>query len=177
MSYEDFETDCEVSDGAVTTVREKPEYEIPDVGTYKAHCIGAELAERKGKGGAYVVVLLTWELEGADATYEFNGEKKQFTVRDSLSLSYGPKAKLHKSFVALTGETPESLVDEEEFQKGGKTMIRSVFQYECFIGMKADLAIIHNTDEKDPNKTYANIGSYMCKGPTQKANADLCFED
>ena len=174
MSYEDFETDLEVNDGAVTMEREKIVYDIPEPGSYKAECVEVELKERSGKNGAYVVVQSVWELSGEGSSYELNGEKKQFRVWDSFGLAYGPTAKLHKCFVALTGEAPDSLVEKEDFKKGDKLMERITFPHECFLGMKAEVAIVHV--KADNGSTYANIGSYMCKDAMKKSNADLCFE-
>ena len=174
MSFEDFETDLDVADGAVTVEREKIIYEIPEPGSYKAECVEVELKERSGKNGAYVVVQSIWELSGEGSSYVVNEEKKQFRVWDSFGLAYGPAAKLHKAFLALTGEVPDTLVTKEDFTKGDKKMERITFPHECFLGMKAEVAIVHT--KADNGNTYANIGSYMCKDAMKKVNADLCFE-
>lgn len=174
MSDSFEEAIAEVEEGVVQSEREVQEYPIPDKGMHKAKCVKAELKEVDFKGNKSMTIQLTFDLP--EQTHEFQGKEVPMKVFDRLYLFYGPKSKLYKTFMELTGYPPDDLVKTEKFKKGEKQMIRETFEYAAFIDMECEVLIAHNKS-KDGTKTFANIESYSCKAAQQKKNAALIFEE
>lgn len=181
MSVEetDFDALPDVSDESVTVTRELKKFPLCPKGMHNAKCIDAKIREVEFQGRKNSQLSLTWELETTFEDEDNDGNKvqKPFRVFDSLSLYFGPKARLHQAFKELTGEDVNALVVEKEFKKDGKKFISSTFRYPAFVEMKAQVLVKHKESKSDPTKIFANIEAYTCDEATQKYNASLVFDD
>ena len=173
---DDFETAVEEVEGSVQTLRKMRKWPLVPKGMHHGMCIKAELQEKEFEGHKNTVIAVTWELE---ETYvdEETKEDRHYQIRDSLSLFYGPKARLHKVFLELTGESPEPLVTKKKLKIKGEDYIQELFQFKAFEEMEAEILVKHKQGKADPSKTYANVESYSCDEKLQKKNAALVFDD
>lgn len=165
------------SQEAVTTVREKKAFPLCPKGSHKGRCVEVKIVDREFQGEKSQAVRLAWDLEKFYEEKNDNGEivQKPFRVFDTLSLFYGPKARLNKVFKELTNQDVRQLVTEKKFRRDGKDFIQETFQYQAFVNMTAEISVTHNPSKTDPTKIFANIAAYVCDSDAQKTNSSLVF--
>lgn len=176
---DDFDSAVEevATQESVTVTRELKKFPLCPKGTHKGKCIKAEPVEQEFQGQKSMGVRLSWELDKPMPLEEGQTEQRMFRVFDTLSLFFGPKARLHKVFKELTNEDVRSLVQEKKFKRNGKDFVQETFKFQAFVGMTAEVTVIHKESKSDPTKVFANVSAYVCDSEVQKANASLCFTD
>lgn len=155
--------------GRVSVTQERKPFPIPAQGAHDAECTKAMVVESTSeKFGDTLNVKLHWKLS---STYkDEQDETRNFMAFSSFGLAYGPKARLYKAIMQLTGKPPSFTQREEK--RGSKTYVTKDFTYKQFEGMKCQVIIEHNPS-KDGTRTFANIATYLCSPDQQKVNLAL----
>lgn len=130
-----------------------------DQGMYPATCVGVLVTDAPypdAKPGTKVFQL-KWQLEEEKYSDKDGNQQPYILLSRPCNIFFGKKAALTELSLKLTGRPP---VREEHREKldDGRTILRSKFAPDQFVGMKSSLIVEH---KEHKGRTYANVGNYL----------------
>lgn len=156
--------------GVVSVTTERKPFPLTPSGLHRAVCVKAVVQEQTSEMyGDSMQLKLHWKL---DTRYkdEDSGDDKNYMVFSSFGLAYGPKARLYKACMQLTGKPP--VFKSRMEKRGGKNWETRDFVYKQFENMVCQVMVEH-TPSKDGQKTWANIATYLTTDEEKKYNCQF----